>query len=78
MTDTNFITQVDQKRFLTEILGDGPLSENDVRAACDRLSDMYVDAAALNMWHRGELVMGFDPSTQDLTWRATSKGESNV
>ena len=71
MTDTSegFIQQADLQRFLKEILERGPLSENDVRSACDRLTDMYVDAAALDLWHQGDLVMGWDTERQDLTWR---------
>ena len=62
MTTPSPVSEFDQKRFIREIVdtaGAEGISESDLRAAWERFVQMNIDAAAVGMWHRGELRFGW-------------------
>jgi hypothetical protein len=69
MTDTPPVSEFDQKRFIQEIIANaGPdgIPEDDVLAALEQFIGMNIDAAAISMWHKGEIKFAWQNG--DMVW----------
>jgi len=67
-----FIPQEAVDKLVVQILesqADRKLPEESIVAAVEELTDMYITAAALDMWHRGEITFGWRDG--QLTWGLT-------
>ncbi|WP_020111594.1 hypothetical protein [Rhodococcus sp. 114MFTsu3.1] len=63
------ISELDQKRFTRELMANsesGELTCGDLEAALSEFIGMNVTAAAISMWHRGELKFGW--SDGQMVW----------
>lgn len=65
------ITEFNQRRFDREIVASmhGKDDDDELKAARDRFLRMNLDAAAIAMWHRGELRFGW--RNGDMTFELT-------
>ncbi|WP_435594815.1 hypothetical protein [Tsukamurella tyrosinosolvens] len=69
MTNTPPVSEFDQTRFVREIIaaaGPGGIPEDDVLAALEQFIEMNIDAAAISMWHKGEIKFAWQNG--DMVW----------